>query len=67
MGDVNGDGEIDIFDANLIVAYYNGTAELTAAQQKAADVKGDGEIDIFDANLIVAYYNGTIDKFPADE
>lgn len=24
-GDLNGDGEVDIFDANLIVSFYNGT------------------------------------------
>ena len=66
LGDVNGDGEIDIFDANLIVGYYNGTAELTEEQLRAADVNGDGEIDIFDANLVVSFYNGTIDKFPAE-
>ena len=67
LGDLNGDGEVDIFDANLIVAYYNGTADLDADQQRAADVNGDGEIDIFDANLVVSYYNGTIAAFPAEE
>ena len=64
LGDVNGDGEINIFDANLIVAYYNETIDLTEAQLLAADVNGNGEIDIFDANLIVAYYNDTIETFP---
>ena len=63
-GDLNGDGEVDIFDANLVVAYYNGTAELTDAQIAAADVNNDGDVDIFDANLIVSYYNGTIVSFP---
>ena len=67
LGDVNNDGEVDIFDANLVVAYYNGTAELTAEQLLAADVNGDGDGDIFDANLIVSYFNGTITVFPADE
>ena len=66
-GDLNDDGEVDIFDANLIVAYYNGTAELDVDQLAAADVNGDGEVDIFDANLVVSHYNGTIDTFPADE
>ena len=64
MGDVNNDGEIDIFDANLIVACYNGTTDLDTDQQNAADVNGDGEIDIFDANLVVAFYNGTLSAFP---
>ena len=66
-GDLNDDGEVDIFDANLIVAYYNGTAELDVDQLAAADVNGDGEVDIFDANLVVSHYNGTIDIFPVDE
>ena len=67
FGDLTGDGEVDIFDANLIVAFYNGTADLTAEQQTAADVNGDGEVDIFDANLVVSYYNGTIAAFPVEE
>lgn len=65
MGDVDGNGEVDIFDANLIVACYNGTADLTEEQLAAADVNGDGDVDIFDANLVVSYYNGTVDKLPA--
>ena len=67
LGDVNGDGEVDIFDANLIVGYYNGTVELSEEQILIADVNGDGEVDIFDANLIVSYYNGTILSFPAEK
>ena len=66
LGDLNGDGEVDIFDANLVVAYYNGTATLNDDQLTAADVNGDGEVDIFDANLIVSYYNGTIAAFPME-
>lgn len=64
LGDVDFNGNVDIFDANLIVAYYNGTAELNDDQLASADVNGDGEVDIFDANLIVAYYNGTLTEFP---
>lgn len=65
-GDVNGDGEVNIFDANLVVACYNGTTFFAESQLQAADVNGDGEVDIFDANLIVAYYNGTIPGFPVE-
>ena len=64
-GDVNGDGEIDILDANLVVAWYNEIRDLTDKQLAAADVNGDGEVDIMDANMIVAYYNEIIDEFPA--
>ena len=65
LGDVNGDGEIDILDANLVVAWYNEVRELEDDQLLAADVNGDGEVDIMDANMIVAYYNEVIDEFPA--
>lgn len=67
FGDLTGDGEVDIFDANLIVAFYNGTADLNADALAAADVNGDGDVDIFDANLVVSYYNGTIAAFPVEE
>ena len=63
-GDLDGNGESDIFDANLIVAFYNGTTELRVELVFSADLNGDGEVDIFDANLVVAFYNGTIDAFP---
>ena len=65
-GDVNGDGEIDLLDANLAVSFYNGTVDLTDEQISAADVNGDGEIDLLDANLIVSFYNGTLDAFPVE-
>ena len=67
LGDLNGDGEIDLLDANLIVSYYNGTVDLTEEQLLAADLNGDGEIDLLDANLIVSWYNGTIDSFPVEQ
>ena len=63
-GDVNGDGEIDILDANLVVAWYNEIRDLDDNQLLAADVNRDGEVDIMDANMIVAYYNEIIDAFP---
>lgn len=65
-GDVNGDGAIDILDANLVVSYYNELRDLTGEQLLAADVNGDGEVDILDANMIVAYYNEVIHVFPIE-
>lgn len=67
MGDVNGDGEIDTKDANLICSYYNELLELSDAALAAADVNGDGEVDTKDANLICSFYNELIDKFPVEE
>ena len=66
LGDVNGDGNINILDANLAAAYYNEVIDLTEDQILAADVNGDGNVNILDANLIAAYYNEVIDAFPAE-
>ena len=65
-GDVDGDGDVDIMDANLVCAYYNGLKTLTETQLLAADVDGDGDVDIMDANLICSYYNGLISAFPVE-
>ncbi|MBQ7346081.1 MAG: PQQ-binding-like beta-propeller repeat protein [Oscillospiraceae bacterium] len=65
LGDVNGNGKIDIVDANMISGHYNGTVGLTQTQLASADVNGDGRVDIVDANLVAAYYNGAITAFPA--
>lgn len=59
LGDINGDGEVDIIDAGIIVQYANGiNTNLSEKQLQAADVNGDGEVDIIDAGMIVQYANG---------
>ena len=65
LGDVNGDGEIDNLDANMIFRFYNGKVTLTDEQLAAADVNGDGEVDNLDANMVFRFYNGKISAFPA--
>ena len=51
LGDVNGDGEVDITDATIIVYYVLGrTSNLNLT---VADINGDGEVDITDATIIV--------------
>ncbi len=67
LGDINGDGRINVLDAGLIVSYYTGVKALDEIQQKAADVNGDGRINVLDAGLIVSYYTGVITKFPGDK
>lgn len=58
-GDINGDGEVDIIDAGIVVQYANGIrTDLSEKQLQAADVNGDGEVDIIDAGLIVQFANG---------
>lgn len=52
IGDVNGDGNITIADANMIVNYFLGS-EPEGFVIDAADVNGDGNITIADANAVV--------------
>lgn len=63
-GDLNGDGEIDITDAGLLIQYCNGIRELTEEQLAAADLNDDGEASLADAALLVQYCNGLINSFP---
>ena len=52
MGDVNGDGEVDLSDA-IMVTYYSLHVEPAYFIKAAADVNGDGEIDLSDAINII--------------
>ena len=60
-GDVTGDGEVSVDDAQLTLKAYteriagNGM-KLTAEQIKSADVNSDGEISVDDAQNILKYY-----------
>ncbi len=58
-GDVNGDGQVTIADANMVANHFlgqgNGGVFLNEA---AADVNGDGQITIADANEIVNIFLG---------
>ena len=53
-GDVNGDGEVDIMDATIIVYYMLGRT--TNLNLTVADVNGDGEVDILDPTIIIYQY-----------
>ena len=50
-GDVNGDGEVDIMDATIIVYYMLGRT--TNLNLTVADVNGDGGVDILDPTIII--------------
>ncbi len=64
FGDVDGNGKINILDANLVRRYTAKLTELDVEQKKAADVDGNGKINILDANLIRRYTAKLIDSFP---
>ncbi len=65
-GDVNGDGEVSVDDAQLTLKAYTeriagNDMKLTDEQIKAADVNGDGEISVDDAqNILIFYVNNTV-------
>jgi len=63
VGDVNGDGQITAYDAELVLQFVVGLIELSPEQQQAADVSGNGIITAFDADLILLYIVG---EFPAE-
>ena len=52
MGDVNGDGEVDLSDA-IMVTYYALHEVPSNFNAEAADMNGDGEIDLSDAIIII--------------
>ncbi len=60
-GDVTGDGEVSVDDAQLTLKAYTeriagNDMKLTPEQIKAADINSDGEISVDDAQNILKYY-----------
>lgn len=49
VGDVNGDGTVDISDVNAVINMMLGKADIV----DAADVNGDGNVDISDVNAVI--------------
>ena len=57
IGDVNGDGNVDQQDAELVMAHLSGETVLESEQVKRADMDGDGEITYLDAMSIMEQNN----------
>ena len=49
IGDINGDGKVDIADVNAVINMMLGKAEVVPA----ADLDGDGKVDISDVNAVI--------------
>lgn len=62
VGDVNGDGKINIADALQISRYDAGLAKLTKTQLSLSDVNKDGKYNIADALVISRYDAGLVEK-----
>lgn len=59
LGDVNGDGDVDIFDVYTLSRYLAGY-EVEGIIPANGDINGDGDVDIFDAWMLqrrLAGYN----------
>ncbi len=52
VGDVNGDGEVNIADVNALIDIILG-GYANASTMKRADVNGDGEVNIADVNALI--------------
>ena len=63
IGDINGDGQIDISDATMVQKAAAEIVTLTASQSIAADVKQKKKIDVTDVTLIQKYVAEIIDHF----
>ena len=66
-GDVNGDGKINVIDANMVRKAAAKMISLDENQKLAADVSGDGKVNVIDANLIRKYAAKIINVFPVAE
>jgi len=60
LGDVNGDGKINIGDVDLLYQYVRGRRTLAAEQIAASDVNKDGKINIGDVDRLYQFIRGRI-------
>jgi peptide/nickel transport system substrate-binding protein len=59
VGDINGDGIVDIFDAIKLSTAF-GTTSTTHGWNPDADLNGSGNIDLFDAILLANNFNSHV-------
>ena len=64
IGDINGDGSVDILDATIAQKSAAGKTQLTPEQDYVGDVNNDGICDILDATMIQKFAAGKITEFP---
>jgi len=64
VGDIDGNGTIDLLDARLCLQIATGVIPGTAAQRAAADVDDDGDVDERDAEILSEYVLGILTTLP---
>lgn len=67
LGDADGDGFVDAYDASLIKKYSVGAIADSDLNISVLDLDGDRFVDAYDASLIQKYSVGAITKFPIEE
>ncbi|MBQ7875548.1 MAG: dockerin type I repeat-containing protein, partial [Oscillospiraceae bacterium] len=65
-GDANGDGKINVLDANLVRRYAAKLIDFDERQLAVSDVNGDGKVNVLDANLIRRFAAKLITEFPVE-
>ena len=65
-GDVNGDGEVEAYDAALVLQYAVAMIEFDEWQITNGDVDGNGNVAAYDAALILQFAVGIINEFPVE-
>ena len=64
LGDVNGDGSVDVADIIAIKAVLKGISTISNDKMVCADVDGDGEVTSADVDVMNSYSLSTITTFP---
>jgi len=64
LGDLNGDGSVDIVDVRMCLQIASGGSSATADERAAADVDGDGSVELDDARILAEYVVGTRRALP---
>ncbi|MBQ3527707.1 MAG: hypothetical protein IJA52_04075 [Clostridia bacterium] len=63
LGDINGDGEINGKDSNIIKQFISGIALPKELEAYAADINCDENLNANDSNLLLRYLSGALDSF----
>jgi len=63
LGDADGDGDVDVYDAVIILDYLVGNVDAEEIVLSNSNVDGDEEVTVFDAAMILDYIVGNVNGF----